>query len=350
MKRLLLICFCIALLACAPTQQPIESYIPVWTEPAAIQESTPPKSEETAQVPPPSPKSAKEAALLYRGDRINLYAGRSETELGVCIERLQAEEPTILYQPLPGTEGLDSLSLLNILPEEDANISGDRVILRYLDAEGKERGLCIFDRFSERVFSYPVSNATEITITEDLQSAFDDIMLIGFLYEDFQNDYANMSRDYWEALCQRRILDALYYNYHDVLPPYLHGDLYGEHSSFVTQAELDGFFRSTVNRPNLVLDRMNIDEEVPDLLPGQVPLWPTDWCAWANVTQAVFLSDGEYLLYGYAHIGNIGFYPQGVICHVTAVNDYLGWRVENTEMIPKPTKYAEYDIAFAPTS
>ena len=339
MNRIRVICLLIALcllLACVSTEKPTETS----SEP-----------EETASMP--SLTDAQEAALLYIGEQFRLYCGRSETELGVIIEKLRGEETPMLYQPLPGTEGAERLHVSEIRSETDENGDGERLILRYADAEGQERALCIERSFTD-VYSYPLCDAADAAVAEDRQSAFGDVMLIGYLYEHFRSDYAKKySDDDWESLCQRRILDALYYNYGYALPPYLCGEPYGDafyHNSFVTTAELDGFFRSVIDRPNLVPDRMYIDEEVPELQPGQVPMWPTDWVAWTSVRQAVPVSDGEYLLYGYAHIGNLGFYPQGVICHVTAADGYLGWRVLDTEIIPRPADMEKSGAVFVPAA
>lgn len=313
-----------------------------------------PSGESAAETPAPTAKDEKEAALLYAGERINLYYGRTENGLGICIEELNQEDKVILYQAFPETAELDSLSVSEIHAESDGEEPETHIYIHYIDADGKTRAICLYrhDYVTHDVFSYPVSETSGMTQEEKLWESFADIMLIGYLYENFQSDYAKNYSDDWEPLCQRRILDALYISYGDALPPYLRGEgeTYDEryHLAFVTQEELDGFFRSTVNRPNLVPDRMHIDEEVPELLPGQVPMWPTDWVAWAHVSEAVPVSDGEYLLYGYAHIGNTGFYPQGVICRVIAVDDYLGWRVVNTELINRPIDMEKTTAHFVP--
>ncbi len=310
--------------------------------------------EPAAKTPAPTAKDEREAALLYTGERVNLYYGRTENGLGICIEELNREDEVILYQALPGTTGLDSLSVSEIHAESDGEEPETHIYIHYIDTEGKTRAICLcrYDYATHYVFCYPASETSVMTQEENLLESFADIMLIGYLYEDFQSDYAKNYSDDWEPLCQRRILDALYINYGDAFPPYLRGEgeTYDEryHLAFVTQEELDGFFRCTVNRPNFVPDRMYIDEEVPELLPGQVPMWPTDWVAWAHISEAVPISDGEYLLYGYAQEGNTGFYPQGVICHVIAVDGYLGWCVVDTELIDRSIDMEKTTAKFVP--
>lgn len=323
MNRIRVICLLIALcllLACVSTEKPTE----MSSEP-----------EETASTPSSvqTPKDTKEAALLYEGEHVNLYCARSETELGIIVEESDWEKPTMFYQPLPGTEGTDGLTVTEIEPQADESFTEALFYIRYLDADGQLRVFCLDHPDAEFPYFYPISDEAGITLTEDSRRTFEDAMLIGYLYADFQGDYAKDNHDDWERRCQRSILDALYYHYEDALPPYLPGETDEEfpECSVVTQDELDGFFRSTVDRPNLVPDRIFEDEEVPELLPGQVPMWPTDFIVFPKVRKAVRVSDGEYLLYGTVGMSE-GWCPDGVICRVQATDGYLGWRIINTEI------------------
>ena len=304
---------------------------------------------EPAETPAPTAEDEKEAALLYAGERVNLYRGRAEDSWGVIIEEFTWVNENCLYQPFPGTRGLDDLTVTEIKTEADEYFTEALFYIRYLDADGQQRVFCLEHPASDYPYFYPYSDEDGIALTEDSQRTFRDAVLIGYLYEDFQRDYAKEHPDDWERQCQRRILDALYYNYEDALPPYLKGETDEEFPdcSVVTQEELDGFFRSTVDRPNLVPDRIFEDEEVPELLPGQVPIWPTDYEVWPTVRKAICISDGEYLLYGNVGKGE-GWCPAGVICRVIAADGYLGWRVIDTELIARATDMEKTAARFAP--
>ena len=323
MKHLRIICILIVLcllLACVPTEGPTET-------------SSEPEETASTPSPVPTPKDAKEAALLYAGERVNLYLARTEDSWGVAVEELTWEKQTCFYQPLAGTKGTDGLTVTEIEPQADESFTEALFYIRYLDADGQLRVFCLDHPDAEFPYFYPISDEAGITLTEDSRRTFEDAMLIGYLYADYLGDYAKDNHDDWERRCQRSILDALYYKYEDALPPYLPGETDEEfpECSVVTQDELDGFFRSTVDRPNLVPDRIFEDEEVPELLPGQVPMWPTDFIVFPKVRKAVRVSDGEYLLYGTVGMGE-GWCPDGVICRVQATDGYLGWRIINTEI------------------
>lgn len=340
MNRIRVICLLIALcllLACVPTENPTE---------------TSSELEETASTPSPvpTPKDAKEAALLYEGEHVNLYCARSETELGIIVEESDWEKPTMFYQPLPGTEGQETLRL-SMVRKEGGETNPEQILtVYYTDANGELCGYSFDHTVSDWPYFYPVSDRPALTLTEDSQRAFGDVMLIGYQYEEFRSEYAGKNPDGWEALCQRRILDALYILYEDMLPPYLKGEFYGDesdHCSFVTTAELDGFFRSVIDRPNLVPDRMYMDEEDPDLLPGQVPIWPTDYHAWATVKQVVWVSDSERILYGYGCEGE-GWCRNGVICRVVSADGYLGWKIKSTDIYKAIQMERDSSIVFIP--
>ena len=349
MKRFRIICFLIVLcmLACGtPTGEPAET--PATAAPVIGETET---EKEAPAMAAPKPKTAKEAALLYAGERVNLYLARAEDSWGVVIEEFTWEEQRSLYQPFPGTQGMDGLTVTEIKTEADGSLSEALFYIRYLDADGQPRMYCLDHPDAKYPHFYPTSDKDGIALTEDGETRFGDAMLIGYLYEEFRSDYAKKHPDDWEWLCQRRILDALYYNYEDTLPPYLIGEIDEEfpECSVVTQDELDGFFQSVINRPNLVPDRIFEDEEVPELLPGQVPMWPTDFLVWPTVRKAVRVSDGEYILYGNVGMGE-GWCPDGVICRVIAADGYLGWRVVDTEVCGATDIRYDATVAFVPVS
>ena len=289
--------------------------------------------DEAAETPASTVKDEKETALLYAGELVNLYRARAEDSWGVIIEEFTWANKII-------TE---------IKTEADEYYTEALFYIRYLDANGQPCVFCLEHPASDNPLFFPFSDEEGVALTKDSQRRFEDAMLIGFLYADFQGNYAKEHPDDWEPFCQRNILDALYYNYQDTLPPYLNGEPDEEfpECSVVTQEELNGFFRCTVDRPNLVPDRFFEDEEVPELLPGQVPMWPTDYHVWPTVRKAVCVADGEYLLYGNVCEGEgVG---SGVICRVIAVDGYLGWRVVNTELVDCTFDIEKTTAQFVPT-
>ena len=339
MKRFRIVCIVIVLcmLACGtPSVEPAETPVPV---------------AQTEETPASTNKDTKEAALLYAGERVNLYLARAEDSWGVVIEEFTWEEQRSLYQPFPGTQGIDSLNVTEIKNEADESLTEALFYIRYLDADGQPRMYCLDHPDAKYPLFYPTSDEDGIALTEDGERRFGDAMLIGYLYEHFRSDYAKKHPDDWEWLCQRRILDALFYKYEDALPPYLKGEDYDDDSGccFVTQTELDGFFRSVVDRPNYVPDRIFEGETDPDLLPGQVPMWPTDYEVWPTVRMAVCVSDGEYLLYGNVALSE-GWCPAGVICRVVAADGFLGWRVVDTKVSMRTDIRYDTAIAFVPVS
>ena len=345
MKRFRIICILIVLcmLACGtPYGKPAETPAPT----AKDEKEAAEPAEETPVTAVPTPKDEKEAALLYAGERVNLYCGRAEDSWGVIIEEFTWVGKNFLYQPFPGTQGMDGLTVTEIRTEADEYLSEALFYIRYLDADGQPRVYCLDHPASDFLTFFPFSDEEGVVLSENELRMLEDAMLIGYLYEDGLD---GTKPEEWEAAIQREILNALYYNYEDALPPYLKGETDEEFPdcSVVTQEELDGFFRCTVDRPNLVPDRIFEGEEVPELLPGQVPMWPTDFEVWPTVRKAVRVSDGEYLLYGNVGMGE-GWCPAGVICRVVAADGYLGWRVVDTEVCGATDMQYDARIAFVP--
>ena len=100
----------------------------------------------------------------------------------------------------------------------------------------------------------------------------------------------------------------------------------------VSQTELDAFFQSVLGRPSLVRARVHWDEDFwPDLLPGQVPLPPTDYSGWGEIKQVIEEPDGALYLYGQAGWSEAAY---SVTCRIRPTQDFLGWRIESTEMCP----------------
>ena len=360
MKRFRIICISIVLclsFGCMRSEKPASetSAAPpeVWqedivtgpkTETAGLPTVEPAPEEEPAQRP--APEAEKESALLYESEHVNLYCGRSADSWGIIMEERQWVGENLIYQPLPGTAGSDGLTVTEILPEPDDSFSDAMFYIRYLDADRTERIFCLDHPASDFADFYPVTDEPEFTPTEQEQSGFEDLMLIGFLYECFRWEYAETNPDDWETMCQRAILDALYSVHDDTLPPYLSGET-GEGFSVVTQPELDSFFRCTVNRPNCVPDRTYDGEERPDLLPGQVPVSENDWSVWATLNQAVRAKDGSVTLYGYARIGDT-WASQSMICSVVSADGPLGWRIERTEVCSPTDMQLDPSIVFSP--
>lgn len=189
----------------------------------------------------------------------------------------------------------------------------------------------------------------ELELTETQRQAFNDLLLIGWLYEDFQQDKERLSDpEAWESLCQTRILDALYYFHGDALPPYLTGegvyeDGYGD-TAILSQTELDAFFQSVLGRPNRIKDRAHGEEDWPDLLPGQVPLPPTDYSGWGEIQQAIAEADGTLCLYGQAGWSEAAV---SLICRVRPAEGFLGYRIESTEICPMENAMDDLAITFA---
>ena len=191
----------------------------------------------------------------------------------------------------------------------------------------------------------------ELELTETQRQVFDDLLLIGYLYEGFQREKERLSDpEEWESLCQTRILDALYYFHEDSLPPYLIGEgIYDDElhdTAIVSQTELDAFFQSVLGRPSLVRDRVHWDEvSWPDLLPGQVPLPPTDYSGWAETERAIEELDGTLCLYGRAGWSEAAY---SVICRVRPTEGFLGYRIESTELYNAKDTTNDPAITFTP--
>lgn len=197
----------------------------------------------------------------------------------------------------------------------------------------------------------PDPTTVPATLIEDQTRSFDDLLLIGYLYEKIQRDEAWLSDpEEWESLCQTRILDALYYFHEDSLPPYLTGEgIYDDElhdTVIVSQTELDAFFQSVLGRPSLVRDRVHWDEDFwPDLLPGQVPLPPTDYSGWAETERAITEPDGTVCLYGRVGWSEAAY---SVICRLRPVEGFLGYRIESTEICPVMNVTDDPAVTFAP--
>ena len=100
----------------------------------------------------------KEAALLYQGEMVNLYLGRSEDDFGICVEELQWTRKVTWYQPLPGTEGMQKLTVTKIDPVAGETYPEAYIYVHYLDAAGEERAFCFDHCFSDFADFYPDSD------------------------------------------------------------------------------------------------------------------------------------------------------------------------------------------------
>ena len=338
MKTLLIISLCLAMIVRAPMAKQVEEL------PASMAEG----------VPSSALDGEKEAALLYRGEHVNLFCGRSDDSWGIIIEQFTWVGHDLIYQRLPGTSGMDCLHVTEIRTEADEYLSEALFYIRYLDANGKERVFCLHDPASDDADFYPTTDEPRMTLSEREQRDFEDLMVIGALYDAFSRSYEEEHLDDWELLCQRTILDALYTSHNNVLPPYLLGETKGEYC-VLTQTELDGFFRCVMDRPNLVPDRaypeyqddmVFVEEDWSKLQPGQVPVADNDWLVWAELKQAVLAEDGSITLYGNTGINDD--YWKAIQVHVVPADGSLGWRIEQTEACGRTALHYDASIAFAP--
>ncbi len=335
----ILLCLCL-LMGCSgdmarPTAEdhpPVHvNYTPDPTAiPAELLESIP----DPIGTPAPDPK---EAALLYVGERVTLYRACRDGAPGIYIEEIRFGQETAWYQELPHVEGQAELNVTKVVVKPGKDQAEAFVDIHFPDKTGKEMVLC-FDLTNPNAASwYLVSAESGVVLTEELEETCADLLLIGWLYEDFQQDKERLTDpEGWESLCQTRILDALYYFHGDALPSYFTGegvydDEFGD-TAVICVTELDAFFQSVLGRPNLVRDLVHWDEDSwPDLQPGQVPLPPTDYSGWAVVEQAVADSDGTLRIYGRAGWSEVSYI---VICRVRTTEGFLGYRIESTEIIP----------------
>ena len=297
----------------------------------------------------PAPDPVKEAAFLYAGESSIFYRGYRDGRPGICVEQLLwPANQNMLYQELPGTEGLSELTITDIESKPKGLLSKAYVYVRYLDNVGQERTVC-FDHYGGDFGEcYPLSSKSGMELTAEQQQRFDDLLLIAYLYEEYRRDSLS-DPERWETLCQQFILDALYESYEETLPPYLTGEgIYDDEwrdTAILSQTELEAFFQSVLGRPNLVPDRLHYDEDFwPDLQPGQVPLPPTDIFVYAEAKQAVRESDGSVSLYGFASYGE-HFYSAILTCRLLPTEGFLGYRIESTEMCPVRNDPA---VTFAP--
>ena len=338
MKTLLIISLCLAMIARAPMAKRVEEL------PASMEDG----------VPFSAPDGEKEAALLYRGEHVNLFSGRSDDSWGIILEEFTWVGHDLIYQRFPGTSGMDCLHVTEIRTEADDYLSEASFYIRYLDINGEERIFCLHHPASDGADFYPATDEPQMTLSEQEQRVFEDLMVIGALYETGPKSFAKEDSDDWELLCQRTILDALYTSHDNSLPPYLFGEKKGTYC-VIPQTELDGFFRCAVDRPNLVPDRaypeyqddmVFVEEDWSLLQPGQVPVADNDWLVWAELKQAVLAEDGSVTLYGNTGINDD--YWKAIQVHVIPSDGSLGWRIEQTEACGRTDLQNDASVAFAP--
>ncbi len=307
-----------------------------------------------AMAAPTASPDPKAAALLYAGERISVYRAYRQGDPGFCVEETHFGVVTSWFQELPNTEGLQELTVTGVQVEPKGEQAEGCVDVCYLDDMGAEWIFRVDLSHPDLLRFYLLPAGPGLELMDRQRQYCGDLMLMGYLYEYFRQD------DDWlsdpaaeESLAQRYILDALYYNYKDELPPYLTGegnykDKETYETAVVSQTELEAFFQSALGRPNLVPDRTYRDEDEDwwsELLPGQVPLPPTDWHASAAVEHAVQGSDGTVCLYGRAGTGE-SFDP--VVCRVRPVEGFLGGQVIDTEIYRTENVANDPAITFAP--
>ena len=304
-------------------------------------------------IDPTASPDPKAEALLYAGERISIYRAYLNGRPGIYVEERYPGKDRIdaRYQELPGMEGLSELNITKVEVKQEGESTETYVDVHFLDNVEKEWVLLFRIKKSNVLLWRLVSASQGIQLTSEQQQCFDDLLLIGYLYKDIQQRNEGLSDpEEWESLCQTRILDALYYFHEDSLPPYLTGEgVYDDEYrdiAIVSQTELEAFFQSVLGRPNLVKDHVYWDEDVlPDLLPGQVPLPPTDYGGWGDTKQAIVESDGTISLYGCAGL------VEGsdlVICRVRPTEGFLGYRIESTEIYSGKYVTNDSSITFTP--
>lgn len=297
------------------------------------------------------------SALLYDGEGLKIYYAYRQGQPGICVEAVNWSKTYARFQTLPFTKGLTKLVFTGVETKRDGDREEALVYICYLDNMGKERMICADHRMPEYTIVYPLSKEAGLELTEEQRNLFNDLLLIGYMYADFENEKDRLTNPDnpggWESLCQRRILDALYLGYGDTLPPYLKGGgtiqtPYDGKTAVITQEELEEFFQSTVGRPCLVQDRrhMYYDEPMEELLPGQVPMPETDYYCYAHFQQAVMEPDGTVCLYGY--ISGFELLYKGVICRICPTDGYLGGQVVSTEFFPVYYVHNDPTIVLAP--
>ena len=288
-------------------------------------------------------EEADTSALLYEGEGLKIYYAYRQGEPGICVEAVNWSRTDARFLTLPFTEGLTNIVFTGVETKPDGDQEEALVYIHYLDDTGTERLICADHRAPEYTVVYPLSTGSSLVLNDEQRNLFNDLLLIGYMYTHFEAEKDRLNNPDnpggWESLCQRRILDALYQNYNDTLPPYLKGEEtihspYDGKITIITQEELEDFFQSTVGRPCLVQDRrhMYYDEPMEELLPGQVPMPETDYYCNGHVRQAVKEPDGTICLYGYRSGFEVMY--ESVICRIRPVDGYLGGQVVSTEVFP----------------
>ena len=313
----------------------------------SVEESQTSSYDESSAVPTESVATASDkgddqygetdtSALLYDGEGLKIYYAYRQGQPGICVEAVNWSKTYSRFQELPYTQGQTDLVFTGIETKANKDQETAYVYLRYLDNTGTERIICADHSSPNYTVVYPMSTESGLELTDEQRKLFDDLLLIGYLYETILAEKDRLSDpNEWESLCQRRVLDALYLNYGDALPPYLKGEgTTQDQITIIMQEELEDFFQSTVGRPCLVQDRrhMYYDEPMEELLPGQVPMPETDFYCDGHVQQAVMEPDGIVCLYGYRSGFEVLY--EDVICRIRPVDGYLGGRVESTEIFP----------------
>lgn len=304
---------------------------------------------ELTAAPTPDPR---EAALLYAGERISLYQTSRQDRPGLYMEAVNWGLVYTSFQELPYTAGQQELNIIKVDIRPEGDQAEAYVCVYYQDDAGTARIVCADQTNPNYTLLYPLSTEPGLGLTEEQRQYYSDLMLMGYLYEHVKMEKDRLTNpDNWESLCQHRILDALYYNYSDVLPPYLAGvGTYGsdQHAVILSQAELEAFFQSTVGRPCLAL--LDFKEEdrkyFSDLPLDQIVLYPTDFCWIPQVKQAVRELDGTITLYGY--ISGFEMLYCDVVCCIRPVEGHLGGQVVSTEICPSQRIANGSTITFAP--
>ena len=299
-------------------------------------------------IDPTASPDPKAEALLYAGERISIYRAYLNGRPGIYVEERYPGKDRIdaRYQELPGMEGLSELNVTKVEVKQEGESTEAYVDLHFLDNAEKEWVLS-FDLTNKNIVHlYLVTTTQGMDLTSEQQQFFDDLLLIGYFYEDFRQKKETLSDpEGWESLCQRCILDTIYANNEYTLPSYLQGAYVVENEVILSQMELESFYQSTLGRPCLV----QIDEEdrkyEPALQPDQIVIYPTDYYSCGRVKQAIQEPDGAICLYGRAGL-RVGL--NTVICRVRPTEGFLGYRIESTEIYSGKYVTNDSSITFTP--
>ena len=297
-----------------------------------------------------APTSGSEVtAPLYVGESMQLYRGYLQGQPGLFLASRDWSRTYYRFQELPGTLEQEELTIVSVEVEPQEEPAEARVYIRYLDDDGEERILCADRSHENYSLLYPLSPESELELTEEQRQYYGDLMLMGYIRERVRRYYAGMNG--WESSWQGCILDALFYNYGDKLPPYLAGEtveVFGgeEHAALISKAELDLFFQSALGLPCVVQAGEGDRQVYPELQLDQIILYPSEYYYEPDLVQAVLEPDGTICLYG--RMSGFEMIYCVVVCRIRPVEGYLGGQLVSSEIFPAVDVANDPALVFAP--